>query len=109
MTDHRDLPVNHLSPPYGRSNGDANFGRTVKSMLLIGAAVTGIFGAGLGIGRATSQDSATLAQDISALRESAEAIYVRKDGHELSDIKGQLGLLDQKIDLLLRERGLVGR
>jgi len=80
----------------GKPNGGRDW-RTFQIVVFALGLGSGVFAAGMSYG----QSNATAARV-----DRLEQDFVRKDGRELAEIQGQFRLMNQKLDQLLRERGL---
>lgn len=78
-------------------NGDGERWRILRTIIVVVSMGSAVFFAGMSWSK--------VAATTDRIQEFDDT-YVRKDGRELAEINGRLLLLDQKIDLLLRERGI---
>lgn len=83
---------------------DAESFRTLKTLRWVAPIAFACFMAGMTYSGSHS-DEKTKAE-IDSFMERADRIYVRKDGRELADTSGELRLLNDKVDRLLRKEGL---
>lgn len=77
----------------GNGNGDAGRWRTMTTLIFVGGAAAAIFAGGMSYGTVQSKLDAS----------DADAIYVRKDGRELEELRGRMIAIDQKLDYLVRQ------
>ena len=81
----------------GNGNGDGSRWRTVTTLIVIGGAAATVFAGGMSYG--------TVQRKLDA--QAADAIYVRKDGRELEELRGRMIAIDQKLDYLVRQSGAI--
>lgn len=98
-------PSGHLA----NGNGDGQKWRLLTTLGYLAGLGTAIFFAGMSYQSVRSIEPRVDAQrlQLEEIVKGADATYVRKDGRDLEEIRGRLRLLDEKIDRLLRNEGLV--
>lgn len=75
--------------------------RTVQTIIVVGGIAVSLVLGGMRVGGLSD-----VSEKLQVHQQYSEQTYVRKDGQDLERIRGELRLLNEKIDRLLQNEGL---